>query len=56
MVASLVFAQSMPVLALKLPLFFLLAGGFLWFGGIVGAEDLHWLTGMIFPEKNPDIL
>ncbi len=56
MAASLVFAKSIPVLPLKLPIFFLSAGGFLWFGGIVGAEDLHWLTGMIFPEKNPDIL
>jgi stage V sporulation protein B len=56
MAASLVFAKSIPVLPLKLPIFFLSAGGFLWIGGIVGAEDLHWLTGMIFPEKNPDIL
>ena len=56
MAASLFLAQSIPVSAWKPVAFFLLAGGFLWFGGIVGTEDLHWLTGMIFPEKNPDIL
>ena len=56
MAASLFFAESIPISALKPAIFFLLAGVFLWFGGIVGTEDLRWLTGMIFPEKNPDIL
>ena len=56
MAASLFFAESIPIAVLKPAAFFLLTGVLLWLGGIVGTEDLHWLSGMIFPEKNPDIL